>query len=336
MAQNTKKPQNSNQRNTQNTTSTKKRPQRPLSSEEAAKLRAQQEHDHKVQTTIGIVAVVVIVLIVGVIGFIIWWTTRPPEPVDVNALKSDMDKVQVKPADMTDSYGFLISKDGLNKPVANVPSTDVYMDFMCPACGAIDRTMDDTWIKMVEAGQLNLVVHPLAFLDRLSSDEYSSRAASMATYIAENDPDHLLAFIKAMFGEDFQPQEGAYQPVSDQQIADLAVKAGVDKQVATDAMKETYKPWIQALSQWTPYQKNLQNVSGSYKGEMTTPTLLINNKFWDFQNIMQTVGSQDLVTLYSAAVGLGTQDIGNADVLPSIGATNPAIEIKAPATDSAE
>ena len=50
----------------------------------------------------------------------------------------------------------------------------------------------------------------MAFMDSLSTDDYSTRAANAALTIVDNDddPGHLLTFVSNMYASDFQPQEG--------------------------------------------------------------------------------------------------------------------------------
>ncbi len=49
------------------------------------------------------------------------------------------------------------------------------------------RQLDEDLQKMINAGQINLDLHLMAFMDRWS-DEYSSRAANAAMYLAEARP----------------------------------------------------------------------------------------------------------------------------------------------------
>ncbi|RIY29359.1 disulfide bond formation protein DsbA, partial [Bifidobacteriaceae bacterium GH005] len=52
--------------------------------------------------------------------------------------------------------GILLSKDGYGKQAAGAPTVATYFDPLCPGCGSFNRTVDETLIKMVEAGQINL------------------------------------------------------------------------------------------------------------------------------------------------------------------------------------
>lgn len=109
------------------------------------------------------------------------------------------------------------------------------MDFLCPGCGNLHRQLDADLQKMVDAGQINLDLHFMAFMDRWSTDEYSSRAANAAIYLAEHDsdPNHLISFLEKVYAEDFQPEEGsAYKSVSDAKIKEQMIAAGVSKDVA--------------------------------------------------------------------------------------------------------
>lgn len=295
-----------------------KRPSKQELARIAAERKAQAEHDRKIQTIIGVVVVAALVVILAVVGFFIWKANQPVAKESASEAKAAVTKVSDKPAAAGKEFGFSLSKNGENKPIDGVPTVEVYMDFMCPACGTTDRSLASTWKKLLDAGQINLEVHPNSYLDANSSDEYSTRAASAVTYVAQNDPEHLLAFITALFSEDFQPQEGSsYRSVSDEKIAAQAVKAGVSEKIAAAAIKGTYKDWITAVSKYTPLRSAVQHPSGSYKGQMTTPTILINGHFWDVSSAYDSTG--DLKTAFIAAMGLKEAQVGDSSALPTIG-----------------
>ncbi|KAB8291981.1 DsbA family protein [Bifidobacterium avesanii] len=298
-----------------NTNRQRTRAQREAQRAAAEKARAEQAaKERRQQTILGATVVAVIVVIIAVVAGVIWWKNRP---VDTTALKSEVDKVAVKPASATDDYGFLISKDGINKPVEGVPTVEFYMDFICPGCGNMERSTGETNIKMVEAGQINLEVHPLSFMDSYSTDNYSTRAANAVINVAEQDPTHLLAFIQALYSQDFQPQEGSnYVATSDAQIQQQAVKAGVSEDLAKTISDGKYNDWIAAETQVTINRKELANVSGRYKGQVSTPIVTINGTYWDWNSIdTGTTLAQGLLK----AIGLDEAQVGTS-TLPSIGA----------------
>lgn len=295
---------------------------------ELAEQQAQQARlakEHKQQTLIGLIVVIVVVALVAVAGFAIWRATRPVSTADAQKAYETVQSVKTKPTDANSKGGFLISKDGLNKKIADVPTVEEYMDFLCPGCGSFNRSVDESLQKMVAAGQINLVVYPNAFLDSLSTDEYSTRAASAAAYIAQNDPDHLLAFIADMFAEDFQPSESNYKAVSDEQIQQVAIKAGVSESVAKKSTDGTYKTWISKVSAYSPLRQELWNVSGSNKGQMTTPTVRINDNYWDMNSVSSS--GLDTASALLKALGISSSDVGQEGVLPSIGASGKPVSL---------
>ncbi|MGH3911408.1 MAG: thioredoxin domain-containing protein, partial [Pseudonocardiaceae bacterium] len=68
-------------------------------------------------------------------------------------------------------------------PVGNPDAAvtlDVYEDFQCPVCAKFERIIGPTIDELVRAGTVRAVYHPVAYLDRMSSTEYSSRASAAA------------------------------------------------------------------------------------------------------------------------------------------------------------
>ncbi|MFT8357518.1 DsbA family protein [Bifidobacterium aquikefiri] len=280
--------------------------------------------ERKQQTIIGIVVVAVVVALVAIAGFSVWRANRPVSEATVQQSYDAAQAVKTKPTGANSKGGFLISKDGLNKKIAKAPTVEIYMDFLCPGCGSLNRSLDPTLTAMEQAGQVNLEIYPSAFLDSLSTDEYSTRTASQVAYIAQNDPDHVLAFIANLFAEDFQPSESAYKAVSDATLQQLAVKSGVPSDVAKKSTAGTYKSWITKISAYTPLRKELWNVSGSNKGQMTTPTVRINQNYWDLVSIESA--NSDLVSDFLTAVGLQESQIGSS-TLPSIGSNGKPLAV---------
>lgn len=279
----------------------------------------QMARDQKRATIIGVIVVVLVLAAAALIGYFSWKANHPQQSAQqttsVVAAEKAVRAVKVKPTNVDGNWGYLVSKNGINKPVKNVPTVSLYMDFMCPACGIYDRSVDSSLISMVDAGQINLEVFPSGFLDASSTDEYSTRSASAIAYVAQHEPQHLLTAIKAMFAEDFQPQEASnYKPVSDQQIAEQLQKGGVSKAVAQASITGTYTAWIRAMRSYIPLTRRVQHPSGQFKGQMTTPTVLINGTYLDN---LQTgeAGIQQL----TASMGLSEKSIGDPKVRPSLG-----------------
>ncbi|RBP97266.1 disulfide bond formation protein DsbA [Bifidobacterium aemilianum] len=291
--------------------------------EQAAKERRQQ-------TIIGAVVVALAVILLAVIAFFIakpLIASKIGKSADSTSTKADpqayaaVQEVSHKPSKATKEGGFVISKNGYNKPVEGVPTIGLYSDPLCPGCGALNRQIDPMLKAMMNAGQINLEEHFMVGLDSLSTDEYSSRATGAITYVAEHDddPNQLLDFVSNLFAEGFQPEEGqGYKSVSDQQIKEQALKAGVPQEIADQAFSREYQEWLEALQAYIPTKPELLNVSGSnqIKGKMTTPTITVNGHFFD-QNAVPS--SSNIKEALLKSIGLSEKQVGKTGELPSIG-----------------
>ena len=157
-------------------------------------------------------------------------------------------------------------------------------------------------------------------MDKWSTDNYSSRAANAAIYLAEHDsdPSHLITFLEKMYAEDFQPEESSnYKSVSDDQIKEQMIASGVSEDVADKAFGRDYQDWLDAIDTYTPKRSELWNTSGTYKDSMTTPTVTINGKFWDMNQL--STAQETIEEGLLEAIGIKSDDIGKEGVMPSIG-----------------
>lgn len=286
--------------------------------------------ERKQQTLIGVIVVLIIVAIVAVIGVVVFTNIRrdAQNNIPVNQAYTKLQDVKTKPSRADDKGGILFSKDGYGKKVDGAPTVSVYMDPLCPGCGSFNRQVDPTLKSLVDAGQINLEIHPMSFLDPASTDSYSSRAAGSIAYIADkdNDPNHLMSYLTNIYAEGFQPEEGQnYKPVSNDQLKAQAIKAGISQTVADKAYSGEYKDWLDAINVYTPKREDLWNISGSNKGTMTTPTVTINGQLLD----MNEVGTLGL-TLKQAvlqSIGLSDAQVGQSGTMPSIGATGKPVAL---------
>ena len=289
-----------------------------LKAQEEAR-RLQEAKERRQQTMIGVIVTVALVALIALGGFLYWRSHRPVKTQDLEQARQAVARVKEKPSAANDQGGFLISSQGLNKPVAKAPTVEIYMDFMCPGCGALHRGLDSTLTGLVDAGQINLVIYPMSFMDRLSTDSYSTRTGTATIYVAQHDPDHLLPFIANLYAKDFQPDESDYHPISNDKIRQQAIKAGVDPQVADQAVKGHYRAWIKAMDTYTPLRKELWNPTGANKGQMSTPTVRINGNYWDLSDLSQA--GMDYRSGLLKALGLDQAKVGVKGAMPAIGAS---------------
>jgi protein-disulfide isomerase len=141
---------------------------------------------------------------------------------------------------------------------------DMYEDFQCPICKEFEATDGAALKSWQQAGIAQLVYHPVAFLDRASSTNYSTRALEAAASVQDSSPGSFQAFHDLLYAN--QPAEGT-AGLPDSQLEDLAAQAGATRAtVASDLSSERFKAWtVQATDAF----------SQKYTG---TPTVLIDGK----------------------------------------------------------
>lgn len=101
---------------------------------------------------------------------------------------------------------------------------DVYEDYLCPACRTFEQSAGATLDQLVADGEVLVRYRPVAILDRLSADGYSTRAANAAAVVADAaGADAFSAFSELLF--DRQPAEGG-PGLSDDELVALAAQVG--------------------------------------------------------------------------------------------------------------
>jgi protein-disulfide isomerase len=152
---------------------------------------------------------------------------------------------------------------------------EIYLDYMCPFCGRFEKANSADSDRLVGAGRVRLELHPLAFLDEKSNGtKYSTRAANAIATVADRAPASVLAFNAALFAQ--QPAEGT-RGLSDEQIATLAIEAGVPQDVVNAFTDRTFVPWI------------INSTDAALKaGVNSTPTVKINGTV--FKGDLYTAG----------------------------------------------
>ncbi|MEU5942573.1 thioredoxin domain-containing protein [Micromonospora sp. NPDC047548] len=186
----------------------------------------------------------------------------------------------VTPANLTDTGAIPVGQ-------ATGPVTlEIYLDYMCPACGMFEQANGGEIDRLVKAGTVKVQLRPISFLDRASKgSKYSTRAANAMATVADRAPGSVWAFHRELF--DRQPEEGT-RGLSDDQIAELARKAGVPKDVADAFIKRAFERWV-ATSTDAAFKSGIQG----------TPTIKINGMV--FQGNAYTPGP--LTQAIEAAAG---------------------------------
>jgi protein-disulfide isomerase len=121
---------------------------------------------------------------------------------------------------------------------------DAYIDFLCPFCRQFEERSGPYLDRLLDAGAISLVYHPLGFLDRLSTTRYSSRASATSGCAA--DYGHFREYKDLLFAN--QPEEGG-PGLSQEELIELGAEAGItDQGFPICAGKNTYLPWTEYVT----------------------------------------------------------------------------------------
>lgn len=149
---------------------------------------------------------------------------------------------------------------------SNAPTLDLYEDFQCPTCGALENAMGPAMASMAKAGDIKLVIHTLSFLDDNLKNDSSKRAANAVACAA--DAGRFLEYHAAVFAA--QPaQEGA--GYTDAQLTQFAAQAGITGPALTTWQRCT------TSGQHSQYVAAVQDSAGR-AGVNSTPTVMLNGK----------------------------------------------------------
>lgn len=219
------------------------------------KAQAQIRAEQRRTTVLWIVAGVVLVgLFAGLIAFI----------VRQDSVGSINNPNQLTPGVATAEGGFVVGKNGIvgQDLDPNRVQVEVYVDFMCPVCKSFEMLNGPDLEAMLEEGLIDLTYHPIAILDHTSlGTAYSTRASSAAALIAEESPEHFVAFVTEMYNN--QPSEYT-RGLNDKQIQDIARSVGVPEETVAKIPDYAYAQWAQVATE-----------QASIRGFNSTPNLVI-------------------------------------------------------------
>ena len=227
--------------------------------QKAAEARAKAQAQVKAQerrTTLMIVAgsVVGLALFAALVVFI----------VNQGKVPSLGDEGSTSPAAADATGGIPVGSGGVvgEDVPTDAVRVDVYLDFMCPICNVFEQTNADDLDALREAGTIQLYYHPISILDRYSSGtSFSTRSAGAAGVVADQAPAAFHDFVNAMFAN--QPEENS-SGLSDEEITQIAIDAGVPADVAGSLADDDFKKWATAATE-----------QASVDGMQGTPTVRI-------------------------------------------------------------
>lgn len=199
---------------------------------EAARLEAERlrnrakQAERKQRMIIGVIALVVVALI-AVAGVIIWQQSQ-------RTLLTDFEGAT--PAASDENGGIAVGETGSGQGAVEV---QVYLDFSCPYCGTFEQLHGQDLQELSDAGDAELIYHPVNFLAS-PQDDYSTRAANAFAVVATESPEHVLDFAEALFAQE--------PGMPDEQIAATAIEVGVPQEVADTFAEGTYAEWVDVAS----------------------------------------------------------------------------------------
>lgn len=172
----------------------------------------------------------------------------------------------------SDTYGVKVGTGWTAPNADSIPLFQLWEDFQCPACKALEETTGSTILELAQAGKIRLEYRPTIFLDEnlkalntAAGNPDSSLYATMALGCAA-DQDKAAEFHKFVFQA--QPaNEGDGFSVSD--LTAMAGLAGVaDTATFTECLSsKKYEGWV-----------NNSYDAFSREGVSATPTAFLNGK----------------------------------------------------------
>lgn len=173
----------------------------------------------------------------------------------------------------------------------------VYSDYMCPFCGQFEQQYGTMLENYVGAGDVELTVYPLNFLDNASlGSKYSTRAANLFACVVDQQPDHAFKLNNTLLSADVQPAEST-TGLTDAQLVEQAEAAGAE---ATTELRQCVKDRTFASFISANYkQVSEAGIQGLAKGAqmlgadgvtlqsadepqrlVSTPTVIVNGQQW--------------------------------------------------------
>jgi protein-disulfide isomerase len=147
---------------------------------------------------------------------------------------------------------------------SHAPTMDLYEDFQCSSCGALEKALGAQIFSMAKAGQIKLVVHMLSFLDTNLKNNSSTRSANAAS--CASDAGKFLEYHRAVFAAQPVPEGSGY---TDAQLTAFAKTAGITGNALTTWQRCT------SSGQHAVYVTDVQT-AGEKAGVFSTPTVKLN------------------------------------------------------------
>ncbi|MCC9198549.1 thioredoxin domain-containing protein [Arthrobacter sp. zg-Y820] len=191
---------------------------------------------------------------------------EPTEPFDV-----DVAALPEPPAEAADDApvppGIAAAAEGEPVPIV------VYVDVNCVHCAEFEEAYESKIGSWLDAGEVTFEYRTVAFLDRSSPSNYSSRGANAAACVADTNPASYWDFMNAIFAN-YDNGE-----IKNAELADMAESVG-----AGDASECIQNNGFRAFVKYADRLARVDQISG-------TPTVYVNGAETnanDFETAVQT------------------------------------------------
>jgi protein-disulfide isomerase len=210
---------------------TNARATREARQEKLASLRAAEQRRQR-QRRAGLVTAVVVVLVVVVVAVFV---------LIQNSRRDTETSGASTPGNVGNNNSFVVGSSGAPVPIV------AYEDFQCPVCAQFESenaAQIDAWVK---AGTVKVEYRPIAFLDRMSSTEYSTRSLNAAAAVQTYAPASFATFHQLLFRN--QPPENG-SGLTDAKLTELAKQAGATQPAVAAAIRNrTYEKWTAKVTE---------------------------------------------------------------------------------------
>lgn len=197
-----------------------------------------------------IVAIIAVVAIIAAVIGVVLYMGRSKE---ADELAKSFPSAEVNASVAFDGAVVVFKKDG-----AAAKSADLYEDFSCTYCAQLDAASGEDALKAIEAGDLELRVHTLNFMDR-GADGHSTEAMAAFETVAHSGDAKLAWNYRAMLMRDQQKvfnwskqdfaDAAKVMGASDDVVKKIADGAGIDETKANaETNAETLRAAINEVS----------------------------------------------------------------------------------------
>lgn len=262
-----------------------RKPAGDLAAKAAAARAAAEASDRRRTRLIQLIgAAVVGAVFIGIIGIGVWGR-------QANAPQTALDPNAALPAGVTADATGIPSGVPVGTAGDDAPLLDLYEDFQCPGCGALEARNGEGLLALANDGKVRLRWHVMTFLDNsLPASDDSSYRASLAFGCAV-DQGKAVEFHTLVFAN--QPAEEGLG-FSDQVLIGLAEEAGITGDALaefTDCYEsERYQRWVRN-----------SDIAAQQRGVPGTPTGYLDGQQLDSTALGDQATLERLVAAAAAA-----------------------------------